>query len=153
MQKLSSISQEIIHKIIELDQKFLNYFWNDNQWIDFLTNNSEDAYLLYNAEGQEVYSFALFLGNYADNSLHLLKVVTHPLKRGEGMASQLIKAAQESGVFKHPMGQGLKIFLEVSTMNFTAIKVYEELGFERTRFIKKFYSDGSDALEMLYQRE
>lgn len=143
MQKINELGQKTWEDMVALDQKFLNYFWNDSQWSSFLESYPEKAYAQVHYVEDQLSSFSLYLLNDSEKSLHLLKVVTHPLKRGEGLASGFLNSAANF------IGKGGKIFLEVAHNNLKAIKVYEKAGFNKTRHIKKFYSDGSDALEML----
>ena len=79
--------------------------------------------------------------------MHLLKIVTHPLSRGEGYASKLLSGAESV------LDSSGKIFLEVATNNKAALNLYEALGYTTLRKVKRFDSDGSDALEMMKQIE
>ena len=143
MKKLKELDQKSFEDMVGLDQNFLNYFWNDSQWISFIESYPNNAYVQLLYQGHHLNSFALYLRNEIEQSIHLLKVVTHPLERGKGIATGFLEDA-----FKF-IGEGGKVFLEVSIHNKNAISVYKKLGFETTREMKRFYSDGSDALEML----
>lgn len=147
MHKIKDLGQKAFEDMVALDQKFLNYYWNDSQWSSFFESYPDDALVQLHYDDDSLVSFALYLGNELDNSLHLLKVVTHPLKRGEGLATSFLKKA-----ISH-LGTGGKIYLEVAVQNNLAISVYEKVGFNVTRHMKRFYSDGSDALEMLLEIE
>lgn len=141
------LSAKLRQEIILIDQKFLNYYWNDQQWADYISAYENQSYVFLKQKEGMTISFALFMENELDNSLHLLKIVTHPLYRGEGCGTELLAAAFD--YLRHKAKPEPKVFLEVSVNNTIAIKLYEKLGFSRTRFVKKFYSDGSDALEMI----
>ena len=60
------------------------------------------------------------------------------------MASAVIKRAMEGmGYYK-----GKQCFLEVRVTNEPAISLYKKLGFEITRTVNGYYSDGEDAYVM-----
>jgi ribosomal-protein-alanine N-acetyltransferase len=75
---------------------------------------------------------------------HVVSIAVMPLSRHKGMASALIKRALE-GIAYYKAKQG---FLEVRVTNEPAIILYKKLGFEITRTINGYYSDGEDAYVM-----
>jgi len=72
-----------------------------------------------------------------------------PLFRKQGIAKQLLKAAEQD-IRKKGMK---KIRLEVSTTNQAALKLYESMGFKKTGFLKNYYlynhEDSLDAIRMI----
>jgi ribosomal-protein-alanine N-acetyltransferase len=75
---------------------------------------------------------------------HIVSIAVLPQSRHKGMASSLIKRALEGmGYYKAKQG-----FLEVRVTNEPAITLYKKLGFEITRTINGYYSDGEDAYVM-----
>jgi [ribosomal protein S18]-alanine N-acetyltransferase len=75
---------------------------------------------------------------------HVVSIAVMPQTRRKGMASALIKRAME-GMEYYKGKQG---FLEVRVTNEAAITLYKNLGFEVTRTINGYYSDGEDAYVM-----
>lgn len=75
---------------------------------------------------------------------HIVSIAVMPQSRHKGMASLLIKRALE-GMAYYKAKQG---FLEVRVTNEPAITLYKKLGFEITRTINGYYSDGEDAYVM-----
>jgi len=75
---------------------------------------------------------------------HIVSIAVLPQSRHKGMASAVIKLALEGMVY-YKAKQG---FLEVRVTNEPAIALYKKLGFEITRTINGYYSDGEDAYVM-----
>ena len=72
---------------------------------------------------------------------HVVSIAVMPQSRRKGMASALIKRALE-GMEYYKAKQG---FLEVRVTNESGMSLYKKLGFEVTRTINGYYSDGEDA--------
>jgi [ribosomal protein S18]-alanine N-acetyltransferase len=88
------------------------------------------------------------LSNYGFGGLirkgHVVSIAVLPLGRRKGIASALIKRALEGmGYYKAKQG-----FLEVRVTNEGGISLYKKLGFEITRTVNGYYSDGEDAYVM-----
>jgi len=88
------------------------------------------------------------LSNYGFGGLvrkgHVVSIAVLPQARRKGVASAIIaKALQGMEYYKAKQG-----FLEVRVTNEPAITLYKGLGFEITRTINGYYSDGEDAYVM-----
>lgn len=75
---------------------------------------------------------------------HVVSIAVLPQSRRKGIASALIKRALE-GMEYYKAKQG---FLEVRVTNEAGISLYKKLGFEITRTVNGYYSDGEDAYVM-----
>jgi ribosomal-protein-alanine N-acetyltransferase len=75
---------------------------------------------------------------------HVVSIAVMPQSRRKGIASALIKKALE-GIEYY---KGKQCFLEVRVTNETGISLYKKLGFEITRTVNGYYSDGEDAYVM-----
>ena len=75
---------------------------------------------------------------------HVVSIAVMPLSRRKGMASVLIKKALEGMEYY----KAKQCFLEVRVTNELGITLYKKLGFEVTRTINGYYSDGEDAYVM-----
>ena len=88
------------------------------------------------------------LSNYGFGGLtrkgHVVSIAVMPLNRRKGMASILIKKALEGMEYY----KAKQCFLEVRVTNESGITLYKKLGFEVTRTINGYYSDGEDAYVM-----
>ena len=88
------------------------------------------------------------LSNYGFGGLirkgHVVSIAVLPQGRRKGIASALIKRALE-GMEYYKAKQG---FLEVRVTNEGGISLYKKLGFEITRTVNGYYSDGEDAYVM-----
>ncbi|MCW4001050.1 MAG: GNAT family N-acetyltransferase [Candidatus Bathyarchaeota archaeon] len=75
---------------------------------------------------------------------HVVSIAVMPQARRKGVAKALINRALQ-GMEYYKAKQG---FLEVRVTNDAAITLYKNLGFEITRTINGYYSDGEDAYVM-----
>ena len=79
-----------------------------------------------------------------DGSGHIMSVAVHPSYRNRGFGTSLIKKLEEI-----MSGNGIKrVFLEVSTNNGKAVRLYQRLGYRFLEIIRSYYPDGSDAYVM-----
>jgi ribosomal-protein-alanine N-acetyltransferase len=88
------------------------------------------------------------LSNYGFGGLvkkgHVVSIAVMPQHRRKGIAQGLIKRALEGMEYY----KAKQCFLEVRVTNDVAISLYKKLGFEVTRTINGYYSDGEDAYVM-----
>jgi ribosomal-protein-alanine N-acetyltransferase len=78
------------------------------------------------------------------DELHVLKVATHPLYEGRGLATVLLDQARCEAEQKRGRG----ILLEVRPSNRRAFELYRWLGYDLLARRPRYYSDGEDALVM-----
>jgi ribosomal-protein-alanine N-acetyltransferase len=78
------------------------------------------------------------------DELHILKVATHPIHQGKGLASALLDGALREAVRTRSRG----LILEVRPSNGGAIRLYQTLGYRLVTRRPHYYSDGEDALVM-----
>jgi ribosomal-protein-alanine N-acetyltransferase len=75
---------------------------------------------------------------------HVVSIAVMPQARRKGVATAVVtKGLQGMEYYKAKQG-----FLEVRVTNDSAITLYKKLGFEITRTINGYYSDGEDAYVM-----
>ncbi|MCW4003785.1 MAG: GNAT family N-acetyltransferase [Candidatus Bathyarchaeota archaeon] len=88
------------------------------------------------------------LSNYGLGGLirkgHVVSIAVLPQSRRKGVAHALIKKAMEGMQYY----KAKQCFLEVRVTNEPGIALYKGLGFEVTRTINGYYSDGEDAYVM-----
>ena len=88
------------------------------------------------------------LSNYGLGGLirkgHVVSIAVLPQNRRKGVAHALIKKAMEGMRYY----KAKQCFLEVRVTNEPGIALYKGLGFEVTRTINGYYSDGEDAYVM-----
>ncbi|HUK13612.1 MAG TPA: ribosomal protein S18-alanine N-acetyltransferase [Thermoanaerobaculaceae bacterium] len=78
------------------------------------------------------------------DELHVLKVATHPLHEGKGLATSLLAEAREEAQRARARG----LVLEVRTSNRRAFRLYRWLGYDVIGRRPRYYTDGEDALVM-----
>jgi ribosomal-protein-alanine N-acetyltransferase len=88
------------------------------------------------------------LSNYGFGGLirkgHVVSIAVTPQQRRKGIAQALVLRALEGMRYY----KAKQCFLEVRVTNDTATSLYKKLGFEVTRTINGYYSDGEDAYVM-----
>jgi ribosomal-protein-alanine N-acetyltransferase len=75
---------------------------------------------------------------------HVVSIAVLPQSRRKGVAQAIINKALEGMEYY----KAKQCFLEVRVTNEAAISLYKKLGFEVTRTINGYYSDGEDAYVM-----
>jgi len=73
---------------------------------------------------------------------HLISIAVHPNNRRGGIARRLLATLEER------LEKGRLVRLEVRKSNLPAIEFYRGQGFQETRVIEGYYSDGEDAVVM-----
>ena len=99
-------------------------------------------------EGYIMCRIEVGLSNYGFSGLvrkgHVVSIAVLPQFRHRGVAQAIIKKALEGMDYY----KSKQCFLEVRVTNDIAISLYKKLGFEVTRTINGYYSDGEDAYVM-----
>ncbi len=80
---------------------------------------------------------------------HIVSVAVLPQNRRKGIGEALVKKAMKQML----LYRAKQCFLEVRVSNRPAVDLYEKLGFQVTRTIKGYYSDGEDAHMMTKKLE
>jgi len=88
------------------------------------------------------------LSNYGFGGLirkgHVVSIAVLPQYRRKGIAQAVITRALEGMQYY----KAKQCFLEVRVTNEAGVSLYKKLGFEITRTINRYYSDGEDAYVM-----
>ena len=140
LSRLNSAHQSF-SDIILLDQTHFPRPWSTKDWDNLNWNH----HVLLNWEqGDITVAFALFGLVPADDVAHLLKICVEPSERGSGLAQLFWQRCVE----ELKVCGAKSIYLEVELPNQRAIGFYKKMGFVSLRTIKRYYSDGTDALTM-----
>jgi ribosomal-protein-alanine N-acetyltransferase len=75
---------------------------------------------------------------------HVVSIAVLPEGRRKGVATELLKKAMEG----MRLYKAKQCYLEVRVTNDAGIRLYKKLGFEVTRTVGGYYSDGEDAYVM-----
>lgn len=126
--------------IQDLDQNFFPRPWKASDW----SGLDMAQHKLWALEEGDLIGFALFATPVGDETVHLLKILITPEKRGSGVAinfwTLICQELQNSG-YK-------SVFLEVEKSNGRARAFYQKSGFKLLREVKSYYSDGEAGLMM-----
>jgi [ribosomal protein S18]-alanine N-acetyltransferase len=78
------------------------------------------------------------------DELHILKVATHPLHQGRGIATTMLAEARSEA----EKASARALILEVRPSNRGAFRLYRRLGYNVIARRPRYYADGEDALLM-----
>ena len=140
-----SLTNLKLTKLHELDQKCLpDQAWSAEAWKS-LTVYGENYYVWTIEKADEFIASMLVLSLPYEEMLHLLKIMVAPQSRKSGLGQKLIeKLIEKAKELKFK-----SLLLEVEFDNGPAIALYEKNGFQITRRVNKFYTNGKDALVMI----
>ncbi len=131
---------------VTLPENYTDYFFMD------LHERFPEAFIVAEQEGEivgyimtriEVGVSSLGLGGLIRKA-HVVSIAVMPQSRRKGVAQALINAATEGMRFY----KAKQCYLEVRVTNEAGTKLYKKLGFEITRTVNGYYSDGEDAYMM-----
>jgi ribosomal-protein-alanine N-acetyltransferase len=140
--KVSSLSESELTKLIDLDKHYFPYPWSLESWKTLdLSDNSLFIFKI----NTEIVGFGLFYTVDGLETAHLLKICLLPEFRGKGMANMFLFE-----MMKDISSHGFKeAYLEVNSLNLAAINLYNRNGFQKVHFQKNFYGAGQHALKMV----
>ncbi len=136
-----SLGKDDIELILAVQKDSFNDGWNRNMLQSAFNEGRFYAYGIYLDEKVKgIISYSLSL-----DSADIEGVVVISSERKKGYGKSLLAFAlndiKQKGVDR--------VFLEVRESNFTAISLYQSLGFNKISVRKKYYSDGENAVVML----
>ncbi len=116
---------------------FSNQWYSINTYENMVKNH--ELYLI-KKQGENVgFLIVLILGK----EIEIIKIGIVEKQRRKGFAFQALNIFLNAYDYE-------KCYLEVSNKNTNAIKLYLKLGFKKTNIRKRYYQDGSDALNFIY---
>lgn len=140
---LEGLVQQVISSMA-LQDKQDERPWDLSFWDGLSLRSSICVGVLISDDLKTLGPWAIFEINEESTS-GLLKVYCPPKLRQKGLSKQvLIKSFHQ---LRSLFGV-TEIFLEVSSLNDSALKLYNSLGFTEYHCVSAFFSDGSDALKM-----
>jgi len=120
--------------------RYFLYQWDD---LCFLTLDKED-----NLIGVVICKLEVHRGGPLRGYIAMLAVKAE--HRGQGIATKLVKMAMDAMIEK----DADEIALETEISNVPSLKLYERLGFLRTKRLHRYYLNGNTALRLvLYLKE
>lgn len=140
MMRLSSI--EDYEDILQISKESFLIPWSENEYFKIYDYDSYQVYV-YEVE-QKVCAYAIFYFPYGNEEVELLQIAVAPYYRNQKIA----KAFLEEVLLKLQKRNYLEVFLEVSSENKVAYKLYQNLGFEVIAVRKDYYSKNTDAYVM-----
>lgn len=139
--KILKSCKKDVEKITELETENIRFNSMNKEQIGSML--ADENYVLFKAvvDG-EIIGFIIL---QKTDELNVDSVVVRKDFRNLGVATKLILKAE-----KFAKANNIKtLSLEVSAKNITAYLLYQKLGFVERRVRKRYYADGSDAIEMI----
>jgi ribosomal-protein-alanine N-acetyltransferase len=134
------LPQKELSILKDWDQKYFPHPWPVDAWP---TDFKNYLFYFYYLNNQPIALACFKITDIADPA-HLLKLLVLPAQRGEGLGKifflKCLSDLKARGI--------LNCFLEVSTQNPEAVRLYQKCGFHEFNQISRFYSDGSSAITM-----
>ncbi len=139
--KICKASKKDLKNIVELEESNIKVNTMSEKQIQSCLD--DDNYLVYKASvDNDIVGFIML---QISDELNVDSVAVKKEFRNLGIASKLISKTE-----KFAKDQKIKtLSLEVSNKNITAYLLYKKLGFVERRTRKRYYADGSDAIEMI----
>jgi ribosomal-protein-alanine N-acetyltransferase len=127
--------------VLKIEEQSFSTSWTFNAFIYELLVNEKATYYTFKVENQIIGYIGYWL---LDDDIHITNLAVAPIFRKKGIASQLInfivRKAKNIGVSQ--------VSLEVRISNQEAIKLYEKIGFDKGKLLKKYYKR-EDGIEMV----
>tara|TARA_Y100001970_G_C14185021_1_gene832073 strand:+ start:993 stop:1514 length:522 start_codon:yes stop_codon:yes gene_type:complete len=138
------LGPEELNSLSGLDELFFPFPWSKRAWFE-LGDNAESYLLGVLRNGpSECVAFSLWKISELEGLAHLLKVLVSPKWRGKGLGSFFLQSSLDYFL----KGKLMNFYLEVEENNYSAIRIYERLGFEKLHTALNFYGTGRNAVKM-----
>ncbi|MGQ9624326.1 MAG: ribosomal protein S18-alanine N-acetyltransferase [Candidatus Bathycorpusculaceae bacterium] len=149
--KLRKFKTDDLQKVMHINRVCLPENYGDYFFMD-LYNRFPETFIVAEENGEVVgyimCRMELGLSNFGFGGLvkkgHIVSIAVLPAYRRKGVGEALVKKAIEGMKFYNAK----QCFLEVRVTNTPAINLYQKLGFQVTRTINGYYSDGENAYVM-----
>ncbi len=146
--KLRKFTPDDLQSVIQINRVCLPENYTDFFFID-LHQRFPETFILAEEDGKIVgYIMARIevgLSNFGLGGLirkgHVVSIAVLPQSRRKGVAQALLNAAMDGMRYY----KAKQIYLEVRVTNAAGVALYKKLGFDVSRAIHGYYSDGEDA--------
>lgn len=142
--ELRRIEQRDLNSILVLEKILYKDPWNEKNFDSELSHN-DYAYMYVLLENDIVLGYAGFWLSYEYATI--TKVSINPALQNKGLGyylfCKIMEIAKELGATSYS--------LEVRESNFIAQRVYEKYGYQKVGLRKGYYSDGENAIVMIYE--
>lgn len=149
--KIRRFKEDDLQNVMEINRETLPENYTDYFFLDLYERFPETFIVA--EEGEKIVGYIMCrvevgLSNFGLGGLirkgHVVSIAVLPRARRKGVAQALINTALE-GMRFHKAKQ---CYLEVRVTNDAGVKLYTKLGFEVSRTVHGYYSDGEDAYVM-----
>ena len=139
--EITNIEKSDIPNIFEINKTSNLTFWSENQFLSELVQESEFNLKL-QIDDRKIIGF-IFSSFIVDN-LNINNICILPEHQHKGFGSLILNHS----LLKARKKNGKKAFLEVRSINFKALKLYQKFGFIIDTTRRNYYANGDDAVLM-----
>jgi ribosomal-protein-alanine N-acetyltransferase len=149
--KLRKFAPDDLQAVMQINRETLPENYTDYFFID-LQERFPETFIVAEEDGKVVgyimCRIEVGLSNFGLGGLirkgHVVSIAVLPQSRRKGVAQGLLNAAM-AGM---RLGKAKQCYLEVRVTNDAGVALYKKLGFDITRTVHGYYSDGEDAYVM-----
>lgn len=129
---IECMQEKDIPMVLEIENQVHEYPWSERIFYDCLKAGYQ-GYIIRNEETQQVMCFSLF--SFAADECHLLNIATASAYQRQGLAKTLLRFCLS--LYKEK--KSASCYLEVRESNWTALQMYEDLGFHLSGIRRDYY--------------
>lgn len=134
--------REDISRIYEIEKLSFSCPWSEKAVRDSVEESLENSSVIVKIwETEEIEGFVIYSLVCGEGEIY--DIAVDPKFRRRGVGEKLLEETLKDCE---------RAFLEVRESNLPAIGLYEKMGFKGGGLRKKYYSDGENALVMIYER-
>jgi ribosomal-protein-alanine N-acetyltransferase len=137
---IQSMQSSDLKSVLKIEEGSFSTSWTFNAFIYELLVNDKASYYTYKVENQIIGYIGFWV---LDDDIHITNLAVAPIFRKKGVASQLINFVTDEA--RRIIVS--RVSLEVRVTNQEAINLYEKLGFNKGKILKKYYKI-EDGIEM-----
>jgi len=129
-----------IDQLVELEQQCFETDRISRRQFVYLLNRA-NAIILVAIKNNQLAGDVVILFNRVTSTARIYSIATAPYARGQGIARELLLAAESAAWDKHRAW----VRMEVRKDNVASIRLFESLGYHRFGEHKRYYADNTDA--------
>lgn len=137
-------NKDDLYELGSLEVEIFSDPWGEATLANYLESSEKDKaiYVLFDGVNEKILAYVIIQTLYAEIEIMRFAVVSN--RRREGLGKRLMNTLKDVAK-DHEVK---KIILEVNSINYKAINLYESLGFIEVGRRKDYYKQGEDALLM-----
>tara|TARA_Y100000588_G_C13946768_1_gene792471 strand:+ start:173 stop:604 length:432 start_codon:yes stop_codon:yes gene_type:complete len=137
-------SNRFIDEVYEIEKETYKYPWIKSQFSRYSLEESNSVSCVYTFESRII---GYLMAEIILDEVHIHNLVVKKIYRNNNIARNLVEYLINKSKFSNKN----KVCLEVNCANFSALSLYNSIGFQKVGKRKQYYQDGKDAILMDFQ--